>query len=161
MDDIINSIKTTKDRDEFIIDIDEFEKTKYLSSEDGVKELRKIKSVNQELIRSFLSRNSSSKSLSDLKDELVHLEVVRIVLSFDPKQSTIEELSRWSRENLDKSVLIYVETDKTIGAGVVVTYKGKYVSHTIEDKLEEYFNTNKDSLISKIKANQPTNLPNN
>lgn len=152
MDDIIDSIKTSEDRDEFLIDIDEFEKTRYLSAEGGAEEFKKIKPKNQELLRSYLTRNSTSKSLNDLKDKLVHLDVVRLILSFEPERSTVEALSQWSRENLDPSALIYIETNKTIGAGVVITYKGKYVSNTIQDKLEQYFDTKTDYLIHKIKS---------
>jgi len=152
MDEILDLIKTTEDRDRFITDIGGFEKVHYLSDEKAKDEIHKISPENISALNSLFKSKNTKRDLNKLKDKLIQLPVIRIVISFDPPESVIGVMSDWVRENLDKHALLQINVKRKIGAGAEISYEGKYLSHTIESRLEEYFQENKRRMIEKIRG---------
>ena len=152
MDEILQLVRTTDDRDQMIDDIDEFEKAQFLGGnrKDGL--YKKINSENLKILRQYAD---DPEALKKLRNDLLDLEIVRVTISYEPSVSTVDMVSSWARENLKRDVLVSFDIDKNIEGGAVISFRGKYANLTIKDQLEIYFRDNRDLLIEKIQSAKP------
>jgi len=123
-------------------------------------------------IEVFLNRHlgilKGSKFLSYLKDKSVNpsdtqgiklfidkfiqdvstLPQVAITIAFEPEDSLLHNLSDWFLTNIKRQAVFDIKIDKSIVAGVIIFYNGKYFDYTVK------------KIFQNIKIDIPTNKPN-
>jgi F0F1-type ATP synthase delta subunit len=80
-----------------------------------------------------------SKFLQDSKKALELVKILELTIVFDPKQEVIERIWLWVRKNVGEGVVIKFNVDRSIGAGAVLVYEGKYRNYSLKKKLDDYF----------------------
>lgn len=153
MDEIVTSIRTTQDRDKLVDDIAEFEKAQFVDESKRQMIYDSIDRKNLDILNS-INLVDDPEILKKLREKILGLEVVIISISFEPSERTIESVASWVRDNFGPDTVVQFDIDKEIGAGAVVSYKGKYAAFTVEDRLEEYIKQNKRHIIDTIKKGQ-------
>jgi hypothetical protein len=86
----------------------------------------------------------NTSSASDLKSFLAKIQVsisalpvLSLTLAFEPKSETMKVFTDWFLLNLKKQVIFEIKVDRSIIAGALVTFNGKYLDLSIKSMFTE------------------------
>ncbi len=71
-----------------------------------------------------------------IKSEIEHLTVINMSVAFEPNEKTINMISLWFLNNINKAVLLDIVYDSKLIGGTIITYNGKYKDYSLRKKLE-------------------------
>ena len=95
------------------------------------------------LLRNSKVNAESRKAIKEFTDamliKITALPVISIVLAFEPRETTLQLLSRWFILNLKKQVLFDIKIDEKIVAGAAVMSNGKYLDFSIKPHFDRAF----------------------
>jgi F0F1-type ATP synthase delta subunit len=92
-----------------------------------------------------LKLNSSTdleKYLNLIKEKVQSFKFLKLTLAINASEELVETISYWITKNIGQMVLIDLNFDKSIIAGGLIEYEGKYKDFSIKSKLEKYFKIN-------------------
>lgn len=108
----------------------------------------KLEAVNAGILRRLLPSAVESDPAPDpalwqehlvsLQSELRSLPVVKATLAFNPSRGMLREIVQWLRRHWDSSAVVEVETDRTIGGGVILSFRGRYYDYSLRRRLREF-----------------------
>jgi len=159
---LLTEFNTVTAVNKFIINIEELESAKFKRSQDAkTKIMESIDSMHSDITKKvFNSENEKKENVNGvedlvetfirIKEWLKKLEVVNVTLVFRPSVKFIKKIHNWFIENVDSQVILSFKIDSLIGGGLVVIYKGLYLDLSLENRLSDYFTSNKDAVISKL-----------
>lgn len=84
-----------------------------------------------------LNIEDRKQQLDALKKQLQNVIIVKITLAFEPNAAIAENISAALRKIFDASSVIDFAFDKSIVAGAVIEYQGKYFDGSLGKKLAE------------------------
>jgi len=158
--DIVKSLKTTPDAEEFLLQLDNLLTKLFKINPDSLeKNLKKIVSSKfAELFKeSFkinnINQNDHSaieKFLNSIKNQIQQLNILKLQLAFDPTEETIDTLFRWIAENYGSGIILDIHKDESILGGAIVTFNGKYKDLSLRKRFEDTFQKNKIDLKKTI-----------
>jgi F0F1-type ATP synthase delta subunit len=105
--------------------------------------LRKIKT-------NALDVNDIATVLEKDKNDLIQLKYVKLIISFSPSNSFLGRIKEWVGTNINNARAIDVVVDSSIGGGVIVENEGAHIDLSLSTLLNNYFNQNRDALISEL-----------
>lgn len=94
---------------------------------------------------------AEESSLKKVKERLLGMPVVAITIAFWPTEEFVAELSKWIKDNVSQEAVIDLKIDPSIGGGVLLTYKGRYIDNTLNKGIVDVFGTNKSELLMMAK----------
>ena len=131
----------------------------YRSEFNAEKSLAKIFGVEKrdKFIRFLKINNINLEDKYNLKEfvdkiqkKISELPIVHLKIAFEPKESTLKQVSEWFLINLQKQIIIDVLIDKNILAGTIINYDGKHFDLSVKNRFSE--------IISEtIEKNDPLN----
>lgn len=126
---IINKIRTLRQRNELISDIDLLISRSTLDDTDNLSEIgNKIRdAANQE--------KTPNKYLEELKQALLKLPIVELTIAFSPSQNDINEVLAAIRSEINPEAIIDISVNPYLIAGAQIIYEGKYHDGSIASKL--------------------------
>jgi F0F1-type ATP synthase delta subunit len=81
------------------------------------------------------------KFITEIREKLKELPIMRLDLAFEPTASIINHISEWIGHNLEQKVLLDINPDHTLVAGAIIGFNGKMVDLTLKHRIEkEYIN---------------------
>lgn len=76
--------------------------------------------------------------LEKVEEEALKVEVLELVLAFDPTDRFLGEIKNWIRKNVEGNVLLELKVRESIIGGAELVYKGLYKDLTISNRLEDF-----------------------
>lgn len=155
-DNILNLVRTKKEAVEFTSNLNSLTQSlfnikvnvdkkmdEFLSAEqkERILALCKKQNINVKDVLSF------QKFLSNLKAKVEQMPTVTITLAFEPKPSTIANISDWFLLNTKKGLLLDIVVDKNLIGGATVVSQGIYKDFSVKKMLEEKIAAGKISFL--------------
>jgi len=157
--DIITSLKTTREVESFVGEIDtlmlKFFESEEVSPEkmlDSISENSSLK-IKQTFAKNnldFNNRDTVSKFFKTLKEIIKKLKVIKMVLAFDPSTKTIENIHDFITDLLGIGYVLEIEVSQEILAGAIVIFNGKYIDFSLKKRIEDTFKEKADQIVSAI-----------
>ena len=98
--------------------------------------------ADKELIKSFLET---------LKKLLGKFKTIRLIIAFEPKEETIENIHNWVSSNLGEGYILDIETNKgLLGGAIVMSSNGEYRDFSLKKTLEETFENKKEEITRNL-----------
>ena len=149
--DILKSIKTTNDAQELLNEIDTLLSSLFQAQNQGLEQtLREIRVNTANYLRqSFTALNDRDKInnfLIKLKEKLHGMKILKISLSFEASQNSIDNLFNWVLKNLGVGIILNIKTDKSLLGGTIIEFEGRYKDLTLKKKLEEVFASKREEI---------------
>ena len=90
-------------------------------------------------IQRLLNNNQSDKEdvLKGLQTELDKLKTLKLTLSFEPSEKTLDKLYQWMKANVSENAVLDISLDQSIIGGAIISYGGNYRDFSFAKKLEE------------------------
>jgi F0F1-type ATP synthase delta subunit len=111
---------------------------------------KKISPATSEVVKKLIAEGrvpDKAKFIQEVLKALDSLEVLELSVAFIPKGQTIERLWQWVRRNLGEGIILKFNLDRSIGAGAIIVYKGKFKNYSLQKLLQNYFAASKDNLM--------------
>ena len=150
---LLQSIKTIEDRNRLYSGIE-------LVSEAIYKEGELLKVLDSQIsknLREYIGDGTSqevvSEKLSDLKNSLADLAVVKLTLAFEPSESTIDKIITFVRQTLSEKIILEVRFEPKILGGVILEFRGLYRDYTLKSRLDEVFKNKREELLESLSQN--------
>lgn len=99
-------------------------------------DLKWLSSLQSDFLQKF-NKENLSQNFSKLEEEVKKLETITIYLSFEPTQTSIEEIHFWMMKNLTSKLLVDIKFDPTLLAGAAFVYKGVYKDYSLKARIEQ------------------------
>jgi len=157
---ILKDIRTVQEANNFCSEIDNILENFYKLKNKNLDELLSSSTENStsSIIKKILSDNkipssdfaSCEKILSQLKDWIKKMKVIKITLAIDPSSEVISHISDWINQNLETNTLIDIDKDESILGGAVLSINGNYKDFSLKKTLEDVFARKKNELIKNI-----------
>ncbi len=158
--DILSSIKTTEHAQELIFEIDILLSTLFRAQNQGFEQaLRLIRVNTANYLRESLmlsevealnDRDNINNFLIKLKEKLQAQKILKISLSFEASENSIDNLFNWVLKNLGSGIILNINTDKSIIGGTIIEFEGRYKDLTLKKKLEEVFANKREGIMKLL-----------
>jgi len=113
----------------------------------------KVRPTTGETVKKLLVEGKVSdraKFFEEAAKALESLKILELTIAFDPKGQSIERIWQWVRRNVGEGITLKFSVDRSIGAGAIVVYKGKFRNYSLKKLLEDYFAANRQNLIDLL-----------
>ena len=151
--DVIKSLKTTYEVEEFLSQIDNLLAELFKINPDSLdKNLEKITSSKlARLLRASFEKNNINqndhsaieKFLNSIKNQAAQLNVLKLQLAFDPSDETITNIFNWISENYGGGIVLDIQKNESIIGGAIISFNGKYKDYSLKRRLDDAFEKNK------------------
>lgn len=151
---LLSQVNTVSERNLVLEELDLLTKSVFNQKKDFNFALEnQVRTHIAEAIKKDLTSSSISPAdyLSQSQAALANLGAIKLTLAFDPSPSVLDRISSWARTNLSSDLIVDLEVDPSILGGVIIEYKGKYHDLSVKQKLDQYFKTNRVSLLERLK----------
>jgi len=131
--DVLDIIKTSKDRRQFLSFLDVLTNSKITDEKDIDATLDtylpyRKKDPFLKLFSTVLSKGISFQdAITEIKTIINNFPEVSVTLAFEPTKETINSISGWFLIHANLPVILDIHVDPRIIAGTIVAYKGKYM----------------------------------
>lgn len=143
---VFSSLYTSKDRFEFINQLDILSKQLYLLSAK-----RDILDKYSDLIAEILSvSNNSTIVITKLRAAILTMQEVTMELAFQPKVSDLERIALWIKGHLGNDKVLVYKFNAEILGGTKFTFNGKFIDCSLATKLDAYWNVNIKKLFASV-----------
>lgn len=152
---ILQSVKTVQDREELLGEIDFLMLSLFKKNPNALKRAvlltsLRFKEALEEEIFPIQNRELVKKYLLELSDKLKNLKTLKLILSFTPRQSTIDAIYSWGAANLGPGIILDTEVDREILGGAIAVFNGKRADMSLRKKIDELLKTNREKILSLI-----------
>jgi F0F1-type ATP synthase delta subunit len=153
--DIITSLKTTREVDSLVCEIDSLMLSFFKSKKALIK--KALDSINTELASKIMeiftknkldinNRDTVAGFFKTLKELTKKLKVIKLILAFDPANKTIENIHNFVKETVGIGYVFDIEVSQEVLAGAIVMFNGKYGDFTLKKSIEDAFETKNESI---------------
>jgi len=148
--DLMTSLKTTREVENFTSEIDNLKLTFFDCKGKSIKDgLCTISSGYAEKIAQIFKKNNLdindkdafSSFLETLKGLIKKFKVVKLVLAFDPAEKTITRIHNFVKEIIGIGYILDIEVSRNVLGGAIVEFDGKYKDFSLRKKIEDTFKT--------------------
>lgn len=155
MNDIVNSIKTQEQLDQFSNLLETLNASIYKSDDSFNKILSSNKSKAAELLATELlkpevisSPGQKEKLISETAEELKNIKTIHITIAIPATDEIVKIISDWSQKKLKGNYLFDIEYDPSIVGGAQVSYDGRYMDDSLIKKIGNVFKEHKEEILT-------------
>jgi len=140
---VLSQLKTKDDAQELLNIIEQLKKALYeKGSFDKALEKTVRENISKSIKEDLSTANVSFEDyLIGLAKEIEKMEVITLVLAFPPTAETIIKIHNWLVANQKVRYLVDFKLDKSIIAGAVIIYQGKYHDFSLKKLIAGSFQT--------------------
>ncbi len=153
---LINSIKTTKEADDFSLEISALKarlfKPEKTSFDKGLKGIslttgRKIAEIYTKNNLNINDKEFTSGFLENLTNLMKEFKIIKLILSFDPAPKTIEKIHNFVKDTIGNGYILDIEVAENIIGGAIVIFNGKYNDFSLKKTLEQIFANKREEVL--------------
>lgn len=154
MNKILDTVKTSEDRNRLIEEFDTLLNGLYQNKGEGLDSLlySRVRAWVAELLREELSVDEINprQYLKNIKDELNAFKTVSISLAFEPTESNIEKFSYIVKKSAGYDTLIEFSYNPSLIGGCTIIFEGKYKDFSMKSYFESEFAKIKQDLFIQM-----------
>ena len=90
--------------------------------------------------------------LLKLKDKLNSLEVVDLVLAYEPNNLSLDKFKIYMIQNISEDIIFNITFDPNLLGGVQIVYKGEFRDFSLKRVFEQEIKSKKTEIIELIKS---------
>lgn len=136
--DVLKSVATITDQDEFLNTIDILRESLYTKDIDITARLKKIRADFAAPIQTELENAADkAKILEDLRLAVKAMRVINIQVGFNYSLDFVPKMAVWIKENIGEDVVVDVQTDLHLLGGATISFDGKYRDYTVRASLDK------------------------
>jgi vesicle coat complex subunit len=132
-EDIIAAIRTTDERGALYSGIEALQEALYKTDADIITSIDTemphavVKPLKQALSKlPDTSPDAIKEFLENMRTALEKASVLTLELAFEPTEETLSVLHMWIQQNLSRTIIMDVSTDRTLLGGARVSFGGRY-----------------------------------
>jgi len=131
-EDIYANIRTVEERGAILVGIESILEALYRKDKDIASLIETsmpravVKPLRQNLLEKDVSLEAIKRYLEGLQGALKELQILSLEIAFDPMEETLAILIGWVRKHMGNAVIMELSQDRTLLAGVRVSYEGRY-----------------------------------
>jgi F0F1-type ATP synthase delta subunit len=157
--DLVTAIKTAQEVTDFTSEIDTLMLTFFKPENASIEKALDSISAEfaQKIIQTFKknnldlnNRDTFANFFKNLKEIIGKLEVIKLVLAFDPNSKTVEKIHNFVKENIGTGYILDIEVSQDLLGGSIVMFNGKYHDFSLKKTIEDTFETKKEEIIKFI-----------
>ncbi len=146
--DIIDVVKTSQDRVEFLSQLDVLSRVFYSHKKDITSALETEVSFKTREKLVWLARKNNisldtvdifNSFLETVKQTVVQIPEITLILAFAPTEQMISVISFWFTTSAKKAVVLDISVDKTLIGGTIIGLNGMYKDFSLKRKLQDKF----------------------
>jgi hypothetical protein len=141
MENILEQIKTTADRDTLLEEIDILLSSLYENGGNAFDSVMNAKvrawaanAISNEITNSGVEKQ---ECLKKIRAEVEKMDTVTMILAYDPPYSSIEVISLFIKKKFGQALLVNFKYDPEIIAGCKIIYGGKYKDLSVVEKFNQ------------------------
>jgi F0F1-type ATP synthase delta subunit len=104
-----------------------------IEKKDAIMTLLRNNNVNPQ------SRLDIKAFLEKIQEKINSMQVISLILAFEPREETLQGLSQWFLINMNRQVLFDIKVDKTLIGGAAILSGGKYLDYSIRPNFMKAF----------------------
>jgi F0F1-type ATP synthase delta subunit len=111
--------------------------------------VQSVRPQTSEAIKTLISEGrieDKAKFFEGAIKELESLKILELTVAFEPKGASVERIWQWVRRNVGEGIILRFGVDRSIGAGAIVVFGGKFRNYSLKKLLDSYFESSKQSL---------------
>ncbi len=133
----------------------EFNPEKIFMEQFGIERKDKFMTLMRDNNINPQSRLDIKNFIEKILERISTLPTISMVLAFEPKEHTLQLLSRWFVLNTNKQVLFEIKVDKSLIGGAAILSGGKYLDFSIKPEFDRIFSeTFKPQAVPSIRTKQ-------
>jgi F0F1-type ATP synthase delta subunit len=157
--DLVTSLKTTQDVEDFTCEIDTFmsvlSKSEKVSAERALSSIStdSAKKITQTFSKNDLNindRNTVADFFNTLKKLLEKFKIIRLVLAFQPTYKTITRIHNFVKDTIGIGYILDIEILDEILGGAIIIFNGKYYDLSLKKNIEDTFETKGSQILSIV-----------
>ncbi len=118
----------------------DFNPEKSLLAQYGIEKKDAIMTLLRDNNINAQSRQDIKVFFEKIQEKINLMQVISMVLAFEPREQTLQNLSRWFLLNANKQVLLDIKVDRSLIGGAAILSNGKYLDFSIKPIFERAFN---------------------
>lgn len=147
-EEILSRLKTKEEVERLREELDQIQTRAYKVNSSGKGELAYGSAIKTALEKSGLGPR---EFFLGLQKEMGNLRQLRLVLSNEPEEGSLEKIIQWVRQNVGEGVVIDVDADEEILGGAVVEFEGKYMDGSVRKGFDRWWKEESSGLRGKLK----------
>ena len=88
------------------------------------------------------SQTDLSNYIDFIKGKIQHLKFLKLTIAVNPSKELVDEIFYWINKNVGEDIILDLDIDKTIIAGGVVEFEGRFKDYSVKRKLDSFFTAN-------------------
>ena len=154
-EDIYANIRTVEERGAILTGIESILEALYLKDKDIASLIETsmpravVKPLRQNLLDKDISLEAIKHYLEGLQSALQELQILFLEIAFDPTEETLAILIGWVRHYVGNDVIMELSQDRTLLAGVRISYAGRYTEINLARLVENVVRQRRD-MITKL-----------
>lgn len=117
----------------------QFNPEKALLEKFGIEKKDKLMTLLRDNGVNAQSRLDIKNFFDKIQEKINSLQVISMVIAFEPKEETLRSLSRWFLLNTNRQVLFDIKVDKSLIGGAAILSNGKYLDFSIRPEFQKTF----------------------
>ena len=151
--DIISLVRTTRDRDILLSEIESLKNSMYETKNGGFDAALKSE-VRSEVAAILRTKKDSGQDMEKFVEGLATaakaLEELKLELAFDPTDETLETILHWVSQNVGEGYLLDIKVNPKILGGAKIAFKGKYFDGSLIKVVDATLTANQEEIIKMI-----------
>ena len=161
---ILETVRTKSEADLLQTEIAHLQERMYRSDTTDFKEglnihiperIAGLFSVEEEKQISAGDRAALKKFLTEIKEALDLLPILRLDIAFEPSKEVRDTISDWVRKEVGGEILIDIGYDGTLAGGARVMYKGKYKEWTLSQIVDQALGKENPEILKALDRKYP------
>lgn len=154
--DINQIICTVEEQLEVLYQMDEILKYIYKSDNEDIQQFinKTARYGITEAIFSRLSDQSDrlvqAKTIEKMKEEIKELRVLKLTFAINPTVDTMKKVCQWVKTNIGQDVILAIDVNNRIVAGIILSFEGRYGIFTARNKFDKYWENNRKDIERKL-----------
>lgn len=156
---IVSSVRTKEERDVTltglrIVESSIFQKSAEHLSRELVKAgvptdigRRLLDAAEGEPLKNHVPRGEFFKALKKTLEELL---VLRLEISFEPREKIMDKLKSWAEREIEKGIIFDLTLDRSISGGAKLSFQGRYREYTFENLISSALSSKREEITKLI-----------
>lgn len=151
-------LKTIEDRNQLVAELQLVQQALFSTDQQKIEDIysSQIRHEVSEALQELFQTGDRQAVFSAFEAYLHQLEVVQIVLAFEPSQDQLELLADSIQSSEGNPRLIDLKVDPTIVGGMRVAVGGKYGDYSLRTKITAYWQDHQQEILAKVLTREPS-----
>jgi hypothetical protein len=156
---ILTSIRTTRERDEIQSSLSLLQESLYRSFPDEFHSVleRSFGAHVGTMMKEHFNKPSYVRNVTLVKSDIEKIigavksmRVVRLEIAIEPNTLFVDKISQWMNLNVGTDVVLEIQRDMTVVGGARIVFEGKYKENTLAEMIQQVFAKKQNVIVKEL-----------